>query len=75
MEHKPKLYLTCDRDGMHLWFCTWAPLPGKEGIYRHDLPGAKIRIPMSWYSGIMEIGECIEINPEQLCQPQFRRVT
>ena len=59
---RPLLYLTCDRDGLHLWFAQGKPRK-KNGIFWHPLAASKTRLPLSWYDGLIDMDTCQEYDP------------
>lgn len=66
---KPKLYITMDKEGMFLWFSAFAPTRQGRGVFQNGLAASKTRLPISWYGGALKIGECKEIDIDDiLCQ-------
>lgn len=70
---KPRFHLTNDDDGLHLWFSIERP----KKVMRHDRNGkkehvyvnkcaSKIRLPRSWYDGIIPQGECHTYDPADI---------
>lgn len=68
MTDKPKIYITQDKDGMYLWFSIFKPTI-VHGVFKNDMAATKTRLPQSWFGGILQNGECREIDIEYLlCQ-------
>ena len=72
-EEKPKLHLTNDDDGIHLWFAIERPKKitrdngsgKKEHVYVNKC-ASKIRLPRTWYDGIIKQGECHTYDPADI---------
>lgn len=67
---KPQFYLTRDDDGIHLWFTATKPelvtVRPRGKRFRARFEGGKIRLPISWYGGIIKIGECKTVPIEEI---------
>ena len=69
-DEKPKIHLTNDDDGLHLWFSVERPMKvaryngsGKQETVYVNKYAQKIRLPRSWYDGIIPKGECHTYDP------------
>lgn len=56
MRAKPYLVMTHDKTGMFLWLTTKLPMKTGDVFRCNDGCAVKIRIPVSWFGGMLESG-------------------
>lgn len=65
MTEKPILYITRDTDGIFLWFSVFKPVWHQRN-QRFCAVADRIRLPVSWYNGLIGIGEMRSVDPEMI---------
>lgn len=68
---KPMFYLSWDASGMYLWLGSRPKKSGEDRLYRQvdtngrSVPNAvRMRLPVSWFGGLVDEGGCREFDPE-----------
>ena len=59
MRHKPYLVMTHDESGMFLWMTTKLPYRKDNHFVCSDKAASRMRIPVSWFGGMLEQGRSI----------------
>ncbi len=72
MAGKPMIHITWDSTGMFMWLGAVRPIKNVTTNIFECPMSPRMRLPVSWFGGLVDENSCRTFDPEIICQEKRR---